>query len=130
MTAGRPRKPTVLHEVQGTKRADRHGNDEPSPPPSGLEPPSWLKVGARRVWDELAPPVHRQGLLTDLDVELFAHACTQIAVARRSVKNQRALDIANRILARFGMTPSDRAKVTVKLPPTDPFAERFLSRKR
>ena len=92
-------------------------------------PPKWLKAGGRRVWEELTPQVHGQGLLTELDVELFGHACAQLAVARRSAKNQKALDVANRILARFGFTPSDRAKLNVKPKTADPF-EDFLSGKK
>ena len=127
MTAGRPRKPTALHALHGTHRADRHGNgDEPQPAAAGLEAPNWLKAAGRRVWEELAPVVHANGCLTEMDVELFGHACTSLAIARRAPKNVRNLEIANKILARFGMTPSDRAKISVSPPSDDPF-DRFLS---
>lgn len=110
--------------AQGTLRADRHGaNDEPTPPAADLAPPYWLKGLARRVWEERAPALHKEGLLTELDVEMFAHACVQLAKARRG--DEKALAAAFRILARFGVTPSHRAGLNVRPTSADPF-EDFL----
>jgi phage terminase small subunit len=125
MTAGRPRKPTALKLLQGNPGKRRLNESEPMPPAASLEAPHWLKAAGRRVWEELAPPVQAEGLLTVLDVELFAHACVQLAAARRSTRDKKSLDVANRILARFGFTPSDRARLNVNPRPPDPF-EDFL----
>lgn len=129
MTAGRPRKPTPLHAVQGTYRRDRHGDGGPEAAPASLKPPRWLHADGRRVWRDLAPKAHALGLLTEMDVELFAHACAHLAVARRQGSDSiKALDMANKILARFGFTPSDRAKLRVTPKNEDPF-EDFLTKR-
>lgn len=105
--------------------------DEPQPGPASLTPPEWLTAEGSEVWGELAPKLHAEGLLTELDTELFAQACAQLAVARRSLgmEGRQALAIADRILARFGMTPSDRTKVSVKKAVADPLGD-FLSKAR
>jgi len=38
----RPRKPTALHELQGTKRSDRHSALEPQPQKGLPDRPSWV----------------------------------------------------------------------------------------
>ena len=88
-----------------------------------------MKGAGRRVWDELAPVVHANGCLTEMDVEMFSHACKRFAIARRRSgrEGDRALELANGIVARFGMTPADRAKIGVKPPSDDPFAK-FLGK--
>lgn len=42
MPAGRPRKPTALHELQGTKRPDRHSALEPQPQKGLPDRPQWV----------------------------------------------------------------------------------------
>lgn len=129
MTAGRPRKPTKLHAVQGTYRSDRHGTNEPDPPVASLKPPAWLDADGRKVWRDLAPGFIEMGVLTEVDVEAFAHACSKLATARREQSTySKAFDQANQVLARFGWTPSDRAKVSVQPKKTDTFADKFLGK--
>lgn len=130
MTAGRPTKPTAQKVVQGNpgKRRLNEGEVKPAPAVS-LQPPWWLMPAGRRVWRDLAPLTFELGLLTEADVELFGHACAQLAIARVDPHNHKALDAANKILARFGFTPSDRAKLSVKPQTKDPF-EDFLTGKK
>ena len=127
MTAGRPRKPTVLKVVEGNRGKRRLPEGEPMPAPAELAPPYWLRAPARRVWMELAPEVHAQGLLTKLDVELFAYACAEAARARRG--DRKAEELTNKILAKFGMSPADRTKVMVRPKSADPF-DTFLEKAR
>ncbi len=119
-------KPTALKVIQGNPGHRPLPENEPEPVSWDGEAPAWVKAAGRKVWDELAPRMRENGRLTEMDVELFGHACANLAVARRAPKNIRNLEIANKILARFGMTPSDRAKISVKPPSDDPF-DQFLS---
>lgn len=126
--AGRPRKPTALHVVQGTHRADRHGElgTEPEDKPvSDLKPPKWLQADGRKVWRELAPIALEMGVLTESGRELFAHACSQLAVARKQQSSDapKSLDMAFKILGQFGFTPSMKAKLAVNPKKADPLGE-------
>lgn len=56
--AGRPRKPTDLKIIQGTFRADRHGDEIQTPVGDRKEsrwprPPKWLSDRERKYWREL-----------------------------------------------------------------------------
>jgi hypothetical protein len=52
--------------------------------------------------------------LKETHVELFAHMCALLAVARPSPKKAlKELAQADRIMARFGGTPSDMTKIAV-----------------
>jgi P27 family predicted phage terminase small subunit len=146
-------KPTYLKVLDGT-RESRINRSEPSPGDAAdVTPPGYLNDAALEVWNRLAPDLMEKGCLSFWDVDLFAAYCDAIAVYRdcrakiagdyvvkgsvpgTAVKNALwrvaldALDVANRIGARFGLTPSDRAKIDVttveKKPTTGP--ERLLS---
>jgi phage terminase small subunit len=89
---------------------------------------------ARAVWDELAPILTRAGVLTEMDGPALAHLCNLEANRRELVKlkdrfrgpddevlrlkvmvEERKLSPALAVLyGRFGMTPSERSKVTVE----------------
>ena len=103
------------------------------PKEAGLEPPKWLGREGKAVWREYAPKLHTLGLLTELDVELFAQACALAAVARAllpgSADHMKVVDAAGRILGRFGFTPSERTKISVT-PKTEDSFEKFLSGKK
>lgn len=64
---GRPSKPTALHKLHGTARADRNSRpDEPQPVGELRDPPDWLNESQRAGWQyaiEHSPP----GLLKMLD---------------------------------------------------------------
>lgn len=129
MKTGRPRKPTQLHALQGTHRQDRHGDPENEPTPASWdgEAPAWVKAAGRKVWDELAPRMRANGCLTEMDVEAFALLCSLEAVVRRSPsKHLKEAAMVDRLMSRFGMTPSDRTRISVKKETDDPF-DKFLS---
>jgi hypothetical protein len=132
-STGRPPKPTRLKVLQGNPGHRALNTSEPQPDAADLNPPRWLKASGRRVWREYAPKLQGLGLLTQMDVETFAQACALSAEARvlkpGSADHIRAVEAAGRILARFGFTPSDRARLSVTKPASDPFSD-FLSRKQ
>jgi phage terminase small subunit len=76
---GRPRKPTVLHRLDGTYRKDRHGNgDEPVFTTDGVgENPFDKKIqkAAFDEWNRLAPNFITLGLLNVSSLQVFKAYC-------------------------------------------------------
>jgi P27 family predicted phage terminase small subunit len=68
--------PTRLKLLKG-ERKDRINAAEPEPPRTAKPPacPTELAPSARKVWNRLAPQLHRERLLTDWDRENFAAYC-------------------------------------------------------
>ena len=127
--SGPPPKPTALKLVEGNPGRRPLNENEPKPPLATLKPPTWLDADGRKVWRQLAPGYHALGLLTELGVEAFAHACAKLATARREQGSpSKALDQAERLFARFGWTPSDLSRLSVEKPSDDKFAK-FLMRR-
>lgn len=124
--------PTALKILRGNPGKRALTKREPHPGVAPLNPPKWLGREGCIVWREYAPKLYALGLLTELDVELFAQACALAATARTllpgSSDHIKAVESASRILARFGFTPSDRTKISVTPKTEDPF-EKFLADK-
>lgn len=144
--SGRLPTPTALKLMTGNP-GKRPLNKEPEPPPASLDPPAFLTEAGRTFWEKYAPWLSANGLLTELDVPLFAEACDQDALHRRLqdrvnatpfAKNapewQRRADKAllnrDRCLARFGFSPSDRAKLSIKPAGEEDEFEKLLGRKK
>ena len=130
----RPR-PTAL-KVQAGVRPDRINSAEPVPPAHVPLAPPTLGEEARRIWHRLAPDLHRRGVLTPWDVDVFALFCDAVVQARRAselvgpallVRGRRDALVTNpawrvyrdavalvRALAQeFGLTPSARSAIRV-----------------
>ncbi len=74
--SGRPPKPTQLKVLQGTYRPDRANPGEIFPDaPNDLAPPEWLSERAQAKWNELAPMLASNGLLTECDLDTLALYC-------------------------------------------------------
>ncbi len=130
--SGAPRKPTALRVLAGNPGKRPLNQNEPQPDAASVDPPEWLKSEGQVVWGEYAPKLLSMGLLTELDVELFAQACALAAAARTlmvgSTDHLKVVAAMGQILGRFGFTPSDRTKISVT-PKTDDDFENFLSKK-
>lgn len=150
MSAGRPSKPTNLKVLHGD-RPDRINHDEPVPGQGVVTAPEWLDGVGLEVWGELAPDLIRQGVLTPWDAEAFAMACDSVRLYREArdrveadglmITGARGSDIKHPMLqvqrdaaatfaslaARFGLTPSDRAKLSIGGADEPKGAERLLS---
>tara|TARA_R110002020_G_scaffold273792_1_gene488952 strand:+ start:24 stop:473 length:450 start_codon:yes stop_codon:yes gene_type:complete len=141
MPAGRPRKPTALKLIHGSR--DRHKNKN-EPKPTGLaEMPEWLNPAAVSCWELLAPELEAIGLLTNVDANAMAIYCTAYAemveaeaellqggktqVTKDGFKRVSPwLNIRNeaqkrmqQIGAQFGLTPATRTKIEVMPKTTD-----------
>ena len=76
-----PRKPTAVKRLEGTYRPDR-ATAEPEPGGTA-ECPDFLSAEARNEWERLAPELEGCGLLTSVDMAVFAAYCTAWADFRR-----------------------------------------------
>src|SRR6266404_8837823 len=110
--------------------------NEPQPP-AGAECPTWLAREARREWRRLAPWLESQGLLTLADQNAFDGYCAAYARWQRfeRLTQKESADVAigqgyanaatkalaqlTQLLARFGLSPSDRNQVTAHETPSD-----------
>lgn len=125
---GRPRKPTAMKVLHGD-RADRMPAAEPQPAEREVSPPFALTKAARQVWDRLAPDLHAKGVLTSWDVDAFAEFCEAVTILRAKRRSARrkarpgesspmaeyraAMQVVTTLGSRFGLTPSDRARLSV-----------------
>jgi phage terminase small subunit len=85
--------------------------------PSKTDPPPWLKGPALKEWQRIVPELHRQGLLTTLDMAMVAGYCECTALIAR-VKKQgddrllaKALAELRAFSNRLGLSPADRGHV-------------------
>lgn len=147
---GRPPKPTALKRLQGNPGKRPLPKGEPRPEIGIPTRPEWLLPEAKREWSRIVPELARLGLLAKIDRALISAYCQCWA---RYVEAQRDIDehgstfvtdkgyegprpsmaIARQMLekltvlsAKFGFSPSDRARIRVPEPEVeDPF-EKFL----
>ena len=68
-------KPTQLKIIEGNPGKRPLPDDEPKPRPTMPECPDGLDDGAKEVWSQYAPIIHRMGLLTEVDGESFGYVC-------------------------------------------------------
>lgn len=130
--------PTNLRLLRGESRPSRVNKHEPKAPLAArVEPPDYLDVDARKVWDRLAPSLVQRGVLTAWDVDLFGAYCTAVVHHRRAVRlvNETAValkgpdgvvkhpamqivrdqaQLMTTIGGRFGLTPSDRSSISLE----------------
>jgi P27 family predicted phage terminase small subunit len=153
MAGGRPPKPTALKVLEGNPGKRKVNENEPQPAkPESLAPPPWLDEFGLEAWEQLAPELARLGMLTVLDMPLFALSCQLYSLARRSGKATRSLtqrskangyvarpqvgqftqglNTLRQIWAEFGVTAAARTRLGVvdAEAPEDP-AESFLAKK-
>lgn len=141
---GRPPLSDNVHQLRGTRsqvgRSGAAARGAQSPDPThltDLAPPEWMPELARAVWNEVAPKLARNHLLTELDTFALERLCVSVARYRQLTVNSEGKLVmhnaetgaysisplvtmqqmyANQVdagLTKFGMTPSDRAKVLV-----------------
>jgi P27 family predicted phage terminase small subunit len=134
--AGRPRKPTALRLVHGTRGKNQNKSE---PMPTGeANAPDWLSDEAKDVWKHLATELEAIGLLTSMDEQAFAVYCqsyaelieaeaelvkggktqtTKDGFVRKSpwlsVRDE-AHKRMQQIGAQFGFSPASRTRIEVK----------------
>ena len=73
--------PTVLRRLNGNPSGRKMNDKEAMPSRDiSLEPPEWAKLNeeGKKVWFRIAPMIHRNGLLTECDLILFARYCDML----------------------------------------------------
>lgn len=138
---GRKPTPTNLKVLRGNPGKRKLNKQEPQPPAGVPECPDWLSEKARLAWDEVAPVLHKMGVLTVIDRLALSALCESYADYRDSREAVEDPDIgrvyetqtqtggtmfrarpevlmlkdADRRLrswlAEFGMTPSSRSRI-------------------
>jgi phage terminase small subunit len=145
---GRPRKPTALKVLHGEIKP---GQVREPRPRGNVEIPGDLTPQARAIWELIGPALIDSGMLTVVDVPLFAEFCeamvlvklarlrvVQEATGRLEVKPGspapinsyvRSLLVAASIGGRFGLMPSDRARLIAagEERADEPSASRYFS---
>ena len=109
----RPKTPTKIKIVKGTFRKHRENKNEPMPEKPLGDPPGCLDDLQKKVWEELAAIVPA-GILTDADriiLELATRLLSELRVKGRLATGKMGHLIG--CLARMGMSPSDRGKVSI-----------------
>lgn len=146
----RPAKPTRLKVLEGDRK-DRINTAEPVPGQGDIVLPDWLDDAAIEVWERLAPDLTAKGVLTPWDVDAFAMACDSVSTYRAAaaqvaaegmvvagakgglvkhpmlqVIRDSAATFAT-LAGRFGLTPADRARLSLGGEDGHQGAERLLS---
>lgn len=124
---GRNRTPTNVLDARGAfkKNPNRRPIDEPPADDAGPvgDPPEYFNDRQRATWSEIVATCHA-GVLCGADriaVEMAAVLLDQFRADPVEFKAAKIVRLDS-LLARFGMTPSDRTKVKV---PTKPKANAF-----
>lgn len=145
---GRPPKPTALKLLHGTARSDRVLKNEPHPQIGRPTRPHWLLPEAKREWSRIVPELLRLGLLAKIDRAMLSMWCQCWGMYVEAVRDIRengttfttekgyegprpSVGVMNKMIqkmttlsARFGMTPSDRSRISVPVREAkSPFAE-------
>ena len=127
----RQRKPTVLHEIQGTKNATRHrdrGREPKADGKIGAPPRSWT-ASDRAIWYELKKLIP-EGVATRNDRAMFELLCRLFSKIRESPDSLTPAMVGQTrcLLNAFGLSPASRAQLSVPpAPKPDDPAGRFFS---
>lgn len=154
--AGRPPKPTALKVLHGNPGRRPLPKGEPKPELGIPTRPEWLSPEAKREWNRVVPELARIGLLAKIDRAMIAAYCQAWGVyveAMRQLESadgsrmaltfetekgyvgpnprfgiaMKALEKAMQLSAKFGFTPSDRAKMAMpEVEEKDDLAEYLL----
>lgn len=129
---GRPPKPTLVLEMQGTKRKDRHG-DRVDLGLSGItvQAPDWLSEEARAKWVELTTDSKYSKALAAVDGAMLAVFCDLWGrfVAGVKTPDDRLTPTETMVMvnlgAKLGLNPCDRTKLKMPEPekPSSPWAK-------
>ena len=111
-----PKKPTALRELHGTANRNKQRNiDSPATATRGIGPAgNVLSENQRAIWDEIVG-ISYAGVMGEADRIALELMCRLVEEMRLNFAEMSASKMTqlNSILSKFGMTPSDRTKITV-----------------
>ncbi|MFF7233960.1 phage terminase small subunit P27 family [Streptomyces sioyaensis] len=135
--SGPPRTPTKLDKLRGNPSKKKLNEAEPEPTTGDLAPPADFEGEALAEWRRVVPELHRLGLVTVVDrayLVAYCSAWSSFEEARQTlaergplvegrdgnlVKNPAAqimrdsADMMIKFGSRFGLSPSDRTRLSV-----------------
>ena len=136
----RPNKPTNLKLIEGNKGKRALNTHEPDPAYlNDLSAADWLPDGAKIVWNEIAPALRKERLLTVLDIPALETGCVAIAnyrkltieigsnfitgnaISQKLIAQSMYFKQAMGIFQQFGMSPAARTRIAIQ-PQGDLFA--------
>lgn len=149
---GPPPKPTRLKLLQGNPGRRPLPKNEPHPQTGIPTRPHWLLPEAKREWTRIVPELNRLGLLAKIDRALISMWCQCWALCVDAVKDIRkngttfvmesgyegqrpSVSIMNKMIekmialsARFGLTPSDRSRISLPEPQKEDDFSEYMKR--
>ena len=127
-----PRVATKILELRGSlkKRPQRAAKRANEPVPTGkLSPPEWLDAATQAAWDEFLGYCH-PGLLTAADAPYFLYVTRLWMRVRDNKSLDHKLGLRfEAAIAKLGMSPADRSRVSVPKQPGPPDPEDEFARK-
>jgi P27 family predicted phage terminase small subunit len=146
---GRPPKPTIIKEMQGTLRKSRLVENEIQPSIEvGLQPPSDLNEWGVKLWQDITSEYFKLGLITKVDVASLQAVCMEWGVYCEASdlvsaqgiqvvddKGNHAINPARKVASdafknyksmcvEFGLTPASRTRISApEQKDKDPFNE-------
>ena len=136
--AGRPRKPTSILKLEGAYHPSRHGDRSGEPVATGSPvKPKDMTPAASKHWDEVVGELIRMGIAKQIDQTALVQMCEWFSECKRlqksktkDYKNLTMWSCAHKqwrdLASRFGMTPSDRARLDVGESSNSDPAARFI----
>ena len=121
--AGRPRKPTAIHELNGTieQRPQRYATRKNEPRPEGVlgKPPECFDAAHVELWNEIQAEVPAL-VLTSADRTLVEIVCRLKFKLRTGKIHGGELSVLASCLTRMGLTPADRSRISIPKQEEDP----------
>ena len=111
-----PRKPTALRELHGTIKdhPGRQNHSQPVPTRGIGQAPKHFDEAHSEVWDEIVGQMYA-GVLGEADRLALETLCRLVIEMRTDFTEMTAAKLTqmSNLLGRFGMTPSDRTKISI-----------------
>jgi len=143
MTQGRKPKPTKIKKLEDYRNKKRINIAEPDPPVQIPKCPDYLSADAKEEWNRIGLELEVLGLLTELDRSALMGYCVAYGTFMEAEKviqavegdnkyivktkkgniiqhpalavRNKAMELMLKYLTEFGMSPSSRTKVSVKV---------------
>lgn len=118
-TVGRKPQTNEQKRAKGETRPSRMADNVLEFPPVERvpDPPKWINNIGKELWNEIAPALFKQRVLTHADLHALSHLCQlhgEIVdgYTRRIFPTASQLSQLRMYFSEFGMTPSSRSRVT------------------
>ena len=132
---GRKAKPTALKILEGNPGRRRLNEREPKPDKKAPPCPKWLEDEAKKEWKRLAKALERMGVLSELDMAVFAAYCQAYGRWKQAEDKitdgnlvfltpsgypqqnpylsiaQQNMRLMHRFASEFGLTPAARSRI-------------------